>query len=89
VPDPYASTAREEPADVERLVAPTTGRARRGGHPADAAGEISQVEVDGWVQEYFLKALADYRVMAHVVRHSRLPDPAAFVASEAAVGDGA
>ena len=39
------------------------------------AGEISRLLVDGWVQEYYLKEPADYRVMEYIVRHTRLePD---------------
>src|SRR5690242_15163545 len=28
-------------------------------------GEIAQVSLDGWIQEYFLKTPADYRVMEY------------------------
>jgi hypothetical protein len=51
-------------------------------------GDVSQVEVDGWVQEYYLKAPADYRVMEYIVRQTRLtPDPASLESAERQVGE--
>ena len=89
-PIPYAHTVREEMTAVERVVEPLSWQGRPGRRVTlrTPAGEISQVETDGWVQEFFLKTPADYRVMEYIVRHTRLaPDPAAFEASERRIGD--
>lgn len=89
-PIPYVHTAREEMTDVERLVEPVVwqGRAGRWVTLRTPQGDISQVEVNGWVQEYYLKTPADYLVMEHVVRHTRLTlDPSGFEAAERRVGD--
>ena len=89
-PIPYIHSVREEMTAVERVVEPLTLQ----GYPGQRVtlrtphGDISQVEAGGWVQEYYLKTPADYRVMEHVVRHTRLTlDPADFTASEERVGD--
>ena len=89
-PIPYVHTVREETADVERIVEPVTWQ----GQPArrvtlrTSQGGISQVELNGWVQEYYLKTPADYRVMTHLVRNTRLTlAPAGFEAAERKVGD--
>lgn len=89
-PIPYVHTVREESTGVERLATPIAwrGQSARRVTLRTPVGKISQVEVDGWVQEYFLKTPADYRVMEYIVRHTRLiPDPAAFEAAERAVGE--
>lgn len=89
-PIPYVLTVRTETAEVERIMEPVTshGRPARRMTLRTPVGDISQVETDGWVVEYFLKVPADYRVMEYVVRHTRLTlVPAAFEASETAVGD--
>ncbi len=89
-PIPYVHTVREAMTGVERVIEPVTWQGRPGRRVTlrTSQGEISQIEIDGWVQEYFLKTPADYRVMAHIVRHTRLtPDPTGFAASEASVGD--
>lgn len=89
-PIPMVQTVGEEMTGVERVVEPVAWQ----GQPArrvtlrTSEGDISQVETGGWVQEYYLKTPADYRVMEYVVRHQRLTlAPEAFVASEAALGD--
>jgi hypothetical protein len=87
---PYMHTVREEMTDVERVGEPVTwqGQAARRVTLRTSQGEISQIEVNGWVQEYYLKTPADYRVMTHIVRNTRLTlDPAGFAAAESQVGD--
>lgn len=87
---PYVSTVREEWTGVERVVEPITWQGQPGRRVTlrTSQGEISQIEVNGWVQEYYLKTPADYRVMAHIVRNTRLSlDPAGFESSEREVGD--
>ena len=43
---------------------------------------------EGWVQEYFLKTPADYRVMEYVIRHTIIePAPEIFLKAELNVGD--
>lgn len=89
-PIPYVHTVREEMTEVERVVEPVVwqGRAGRRVSLRTPQGTISQIDTDGWVQEYYLKTLADYRVMAHIVRHTRLTsDPAGFETAERRVGD--
>jgi hypothetical protein len=89
-PIPYVHTVREEMTEVERGVKPLTwqGRTAQRVTLRTPVGEISQVEANGWVQEYFLKTPADYRVMEYVVRHTRLAlAPEAFEASEKAVDE--
>ena len=89
-PIPYVHTVREEMTGVERVVEPVTwqGQAALRVTLRTALGEISQIEVHGWVQEYYLKTPADYRVMTHIVRNTRLSlDPAGFEAAERQVGD--
>lgn len=89
-PVPYVHTVREEMTAVERLVAPATWRGQAGRRVTlrTPHGEISQVEVDGWVQEYYIETPADYRVMTRIVRNTRLTlDPAGFAAAERRVGD--
>lgn len=89
-PIPYIHTVREKMTEIERVAEPVTWR----GQPArrvtlrTSQGEISQIEVNGWVQEYYLKTPADYRVMAHIVSNTRLSlDPTGFEAAERQVGD--
>ncbi len=87
---PYVHTVREEVPDVERGVEAVTWRGQPGRRVTlrTSLGDISQIEVHGWVQEYYLKTPADYRVMAHIVRNTRLSlDPAGFEAAEREVGD--
>jgi hypothetical protein len=87
---PYVHTVREEMIGVERVVEPVTWQGQPGRRVTlrTSQGEISQIEVNGWVQEYYLKTPADYRVMAHIVRNTRLSlDPAGFEAAEREVGD--
>jgi hypothetical protein len=51
-------------------------------------GEISQITMDGWVQEYFLKTPADYRIMEYIVRDKRLKfDPQPYLEKEKQTGD--
>lgn len=87
---PYVHTVREEMTEVERVVEPVTWQGQPGRRIIlrTSLGEISQIEFSGWVQEYYLKTPADYRVMAHIVRNTRLSlDPAGFEAAECQVGD--
>lgn len=84
-PIPYVHTVREEMVGVERLVEPVTwqGQAGRRVTLRTSQGDISQIEVNGWVQEYYLKTSSDYRVMEHIVSNTRLIlDPAGFEAAE-------
>ncbi len=87
---PYMQTVREEMIGVERVVVPVSWQGQPGRRVTlrTSQGEISQIEVNGWVQEYYLKTPADYRVMTHIVRNTRLSlDPAGFEAAEREVGD--
>ncbi len=87
---PYVHTVREEMIGVERVVEPVTWQGPPGRRVTlrTSQGEISQIEVRGWVQAYYLKTPTDYRVMAHIVRNTRLSlDPAGFEAAEREVGD--
>ena len=89
-PIPYVHTVREEMTEVERVVEPVTwrGQAARRVTLRTSQGDISQIEVNGWVQEYYLKTPADYRVMTHIVRNTRLNlDPSGFETAERQVGD--
>ncbi|MEI6972003.1 MAG: hypothetical protein WCL44_10860 [bacterium] len=89
-PIPYVHTVREEMTGVERVVEPVRwqGQHARRVILRTPMGDISQIEVNGWVQEYYLKSPADYRAMAHIVRNTRLTlDPAGFEAAERQVGD--
>lgn len=86
----YVHTVREEMTDVERIVEPMTWQGQTGRRVTlrTSHGEISQIEVNGWVQEYYLKTPADYRIMANIVHNTRLSlDPAGFEAAEREVGD--
>lgn len=89
-PIPYVSLVRETVASVEFVVQKEVWH----GKPAarlvlrTPVGEISQVSVNGWIQEYFLKTPADYRVMEYVIRHTQLTlDTASFLAKEEQAGD--
>ena len=89
-PIPYVHTASEEMTEVERVVEPVAWRGQAGRRVTlrTPRGDISRIEVDGWVQEYYLKTPADYRVMEHIVRHTRLTlDSAGFETAERSVGD--
>jgi len=89
-PIPYVSTVREEMSEVERMIEPFTWQGRPGRRVTlqTPVGDISQVEIDGWVQEYYLKSPADYRVMAYIVRHTRLTlDSTRFETAEREVGN--
>ena len=69
--------------EVERSVETFTkdGRACEVITLRTAKGAIRQLSLDRWVQEYFLKTPEDYRVMTHIVRHTRLAyAPEAFLA---------
>ena len=89
-PIPYVHTVREEMTGVERVVEPVTWQGQPGRRVTlrTSQGDISQIEVHGWVQEYYLKTPADYRVMTHIVRTTRFTlDPAGFEAAERQVGE--
>lgn len=86
----YVSTVRGETIDVERVVEPVTVNGQNGRRVVihTSLGDIFQTEVNGWVQEYYLKTPADYRVMAHIVRNTRLSlDYNGFETAERQVGD--
>lgn len=86
----YASVVREESPDVERLVrkAWVNGREVETVVLKTSAGELSQTSADGWIQSYFLKSPADYRIMAEIVRRTKLTaDYGAFARCEEAVGE--
>ena len=76
--------------DIERTVSAEVWQ----GYPAQRetlrtpVGAIMQLSAQGWTQEYWLKAPADYRVMEYVVRHTRL-EPALdlYERAEARFGD--
>ncbi len=76
--------------DIERAVSREVWQ----GYPAERVtlrtplGNITQLSVQGWVQEHWLKTPGDYRVMEYVVRHTRL-EPAVDVyrRAEARFGD--
>ena len=89
-PAMWTSTTRKRATNVERIVKSETWN----GYPAERTllrtpvGEIAQVSARGWVQEYFLKEPADYRVMEYVVRDTRIePFPQGFWDAEQRVGD--
>lgn len=87
---PYVHIVREEMTGVECVVEPVTWQGQPGRRVTlrTAQGEISQIEINGWVQEYYLKTPADYRVMVDIVRNTSLSlDPAGFEAAEREVGD--
>ena len=87
---PYVHTVREEWTGVERVVEPVAWQGQPGRRVTlrTSQGDISQIEVNGWVQEYYLKTPVDYRVMAHIVRKTRLAlDPAGFEVAERQVAD--
>ena len=53
-----------------------------------SVGELSQVRVHGWTQEYFIKTPGDYRVMKYILEHTQLtPDFGGFAEAERTVGD--
>ncbi|MBI2440518.1 MAG: hypothetical protein HYV35_04010 [Lentisphaerae bacterium] len=88
-PIPYVPAVREELVDVERIEEPfiRQGLPSRRTTLRAPVGEIQQVDAAGWVQEYFLKTPADYRVMEFIVRHTRLAlDTSPFHAWEQRVG---
>jgi hypothetical protein len=90
VPIHWSSTTRQvTPPEVERIVQRETWRgtaAERIILPTPI-GEISQLIAQNWVQEYWLKTPADYRVMEYIVRHTQItPAPEIFAADEAKWG---
>ncbi|MBI2438117.1 MAG: hypothetical protein HYV36_04810 [Lentisphaerae bacterium] len=88
-PIPYVGAVREETHEVERIEAQVTwqGQPARRTTLRTPVGELRQVEVAGWVQEYFLKTPSDYRVMEFIVRHTQLTfDPTPFHTWEQRVG---
>lgn len=87
---PYTSTSSAVTPNVERLASATTWRGQNARQITlrTPLGDISQITVNGWIQEYFLKTPADYRVMHFVVRDTRLtPDPTSFLQSEQKLGN--
>lgn len=50
-------------------------------------GSITQLALDGWVQEYYLKEARDYRVLEYIVRQQQLAlVPEAFTTVDEALG---
>lgn len=89
-PIPYVPAVREEALEVERVEEPCTwqGQSARRTTLRTPLGEIRQVSAAGWVQEYFLKTPADYRVMEFIIRHTRLAfDASQFLSWEKRVGE--
>lgn len=90
---PYSGTVSEKwaaSAGIARRAAPTTWQ----GQPAERVtlsappGEISQISVNGWVQEYLLKTPADYRVMTYIAQHTEVvAKPAHFEQTERRLGE--
>lgn len=65
------------------------GRSRRDVRLITDRGELHEWYLGEWRQEHFIKSPEDYRIMARALEGVRvLPDPTAFQASEAALGDG-
>jgi hypothetical protein len=86
----YASTVSESAPHVERVEHTEIWRDKSASRLTlhTEVGEITQLSVAGWVQEYFLKTPADYRVMESIVRGTRLiPDAERFAQSEADIGE--
>lgn len=87
---PYRSTVREVTTNVEQVVTnqQLQGRETKRLTLRTPAGEISQVEINGWRVEYFLKAPADYRVMEHIIRNTRIESASEeFSKTEEKIGD--
>lgn len=87
---PYVSVFRETIRDVEQI----RSTERWNGQEADiltyrtSVGNIRQVSVRGWVQEFFLKTPQDYRVMTHVIRNTQMEaDPKPFLDAEERIGE--
>jgi hypothetical protein len=88
---PSAPTVRRTLNDqVQQLVTNETYQ----GRPAmrvtyrTPLGEISEISVDNWTQEPFLKTREDYRVLEYVIRNTRVEfNPLRFLETEARVGE--
>lgn len=89
-PIPYVPAVREEALEIERVEESVTwqGQSAKLTTLRTPLGEISQVSTEGWIQEYFLKTPADYRVMEFIIRHTRLAfDASGFLSWEERVGE--
>ena len=86
----YVSVVRETRHGVDT----STTKGHWKGLPAEVTslrtsiGNISQISVNGWVQEYYIKTPQDYRVMEHIIRSSTLEfDPGQWEDGERRIGD--
>lgn len=89
-PIPYTSTVSDFIRHVER----TEKTEVKNGHKIQTIilgtplGEISQVSVDGWINEYYLKKPEDYKIMEYIVRNSELKlKPESFSDAENRIGE--
>jgi hypothetical protein len=70
----WTASTRLTQTEIERVVEPATWQ----GAPAERItlrtplGEVTQLVARGWVQEYWLKTPADYRVIEYIVRQTRV-----------------
>lgn len=86
----YTGVVSETAPNVERLSRTGLFKGKEAVYQTlrTPVGEITQVLVNNWVQEFFLKTPQDYKVMEYVVRNVRLePDYNAFYEAEKRVGD--
>jgi len=86
----YTGVVKETEINVERVVSKTTWKGRESETVTlrTSLGDISQTSVNGWVQEYYLKTPRDYRVMAQIVRNTKLEaDYGLFYKAEKKAGD--
>ena len=86
----YTGVVKETAINIERVVSKSIWKERESETVTlrTSLGKISQTSVNGWVQEYFLKTPKDYRVMAHIVRNTKLEaDYSLYHEAETKAGD--
>jgi hypothetical protein len=71
---PYVGTVMETATNVEHIRRTEMWKGRQVERQImrTPVGEISQVLLNGWVQEFFLKTPEDYRVMEYIIRNMRI-----------------
>ena len=87
---PYLSTVQEYTSNVEYLKKTEMWKGQLAERHIikTPAGEISQVLLNGWVQEFYLKTPEDYRVMEYIIRNTQMElSPQSFIDTEKELGD--
>jgi len=86
----YTGVIKETAIHAERVVSKSIWKGRESETITfhTPLGDINQISMNGWVQEYFLKTPKDYRIMAHIVRNTKLEaDYSLYHEAEKKAGD--